>query len=946
MTPERWARLKQIFGTALEKPEQERGGYLESACGGDAELRAEIERLLAEEHHSDLHSPVSGMLRQAPDLSKGAMLGNYRIDEKLGEGGMGVVYSAQDTFLHRAVALKVLPREIALDPDRLARFKREAQAVAALNHTNVVTLYGVDQADGVNFLTMELVRGKTLAAMIPERGFALPEFLKIAIPLADAISAAHQRGIIHRDLKPGNIMVSEQGVVKVLDFGIAKWMESGFVNEYDATRTRRPTTEEGKLLGTVAYMSPEQVEGKVVDARSDIFSFGALMYEMLTGHRAFEGDTKASTMAAILRDEPKEVGQLVRGLPSEVQRLVSRSIKKDPARRFQTMADLKVTLEEVNTESKQRKVSPKAAVSSVAVLAALVALTWFLLHRPPKPSAELTDKRLTFNSSENPIGTPAISPDGKYLAYSDPVGIHVRLLATEEDRIIPRAAGVSANARWLVPSWFPDSTQLLADSLEPNGRMSIWAISVLGQSPRELREGAGAWEVSPDGTHISFLPTNSQPTEGASEIWVMGSQGDNPQKVLAAGEHEGLMVVRWSPDGHRLAYIRVWFSPERERASLETCDLKGTNRTTVMPDIVVPADFRWLPDGRIVYAREDSPWDRNGNLWEIDIDNHAGTPIGKPKRITSWAGSDIRYMSASANGKRLVLLKATDQWQTFLGELAAGGTRLNPPHRLTSNEASERPISWATDSKAVLLASNRGGTWRIHKQAVSQETSEAVITGLDANAFGRISPDGGSMLFLELPTGLPARLMRVPVSGGSRQLVLESRNLVDFWCARSPANLCVIFEPSQDLRQLIFTAFDLMKGRGRVLRTVEMDPSHPYDKVALSPDGSMFAISRMGEPEIHIRLLPLSGGSDREITVKGWPNITGLDLSPDGKGLYVGSVSPRESTVLYVDLKGNARVLWQYQGSNAIWGAPSPDGRYLAIGVEVTTSNVWMVEGF
>jgi DNA-binding winged helix-turn-helix (wHTH) protein/Tol biopolymer transport system component len=626
----------------------------------------------------------------------------------------------------------------------------------------------------------------------------------------------------------------------------------------------------------------------------------------------------------------------------------------------------------------RKKVAPVGL--GVAVVAALVGAAWFLMHRPPKPSAELKQDRLTFNSSENPVKRQAISPDGKYLAYSDPAGIHVKLLATEEDRLIPRPAGIPAGSYWLVFSWFPDGTQLLADAWEPGGRKSTWTVSVLGQSPRKLREDAVGFEVSPDGTHIAFQSGTSSPgpwrPNGAEfgdqirEIWVMGSQGDNPQKILALGEHEWLRSVHWSPDGHRLAYIRhlldserVQRSPsessQRVRTSIETCDLKGANRTVVMPDMhIVPADFRWLPDGRIVYVRSDSgsadgnAGSGDGNLWEIGIDNHAGTPIGKPTRISQWAGSFLMSMSASADGKRLALLKLVYQWQTFLGELAAGGTRLKLAHRLTNNEAAELPTAWTADSKTVLLSSNRGGRWGMYKQGISPETSEHLITGQQLDSYGRVSPDGGWIVFMEVPKrsanpAPPARLLRIPVSGGAPQLVLETRNWVDFRCTHSPANPCVIFETSQDRKQFTVTEFDPVKGRGRVLRTIENDPLHTYDKADISPDNSMLAISRIGEAEIHIRLLSLSGGSDREITVKGWPNITGIDWSPDGKGLYCGSASPLGSTLLYVDLKGSARMLWQYKGGGQIiWGAPSPDGHYLAIGVEVTYSNVWMVTGF
>jgi Tol biopolymer transport system component len=265
-----------------------------------------------------------------------------------------------------------------------------------------------------------------------------------------------------------------------------------------------------------------------------------------------------------------------------------------------------------------------------------------------------------------------------------------------------------------------------------------------------------------------------------------------------------------------------------------------------------------------------------------------------------------------------VLLKGTYQSQVYLGELAKGGTRMNPPRRLTNDEAYDCPAAWTPDRKAVLFQSNRNGIEGIFKQGISQETSEAVITGPQDVGFPVFSADGAWMLYVETPRtqanpAPPDRLMRIPASGGVPQFVLETRHLLDFRCARAPASLCVIFETNEDRKQLVITAFDPLKGRGKVLRTIENDPSH-----------------------------------DREITVKGWPNITGLDRAPDGKGYYCGSVSPQGNTLLYVDLKGSARVLWQNKGGfgGQIWGVLSPDGRYLAIEGAVTNSNVWMIEGF
>jgi eukaryotic-like serine/threonine-protein kinase len=287
-----------------------------------------------------------------------------------------------------------------------------------------------------------------------------------------------------------------------------------------------------------------------------------------------------------------------------------------------------------------------------------------------------------------------------------------------------------------------------------------------------------------------------------------------------------------------------------------------------------------------------------------------------------------------------------------LGELAAGGTRMKPPRRLTNDEAIDYPNGWTPDSKAVLFTSNRNGTSGIFLQGIDQETAQPVVTGPQDVLLPRLSADGAWILFLERrrTTANPAppdRVMRIPASGGVPQFVMETRNTLDFWCARAPASLCVIFETSQDRKQMMITAFDPLKGRGKVLRTMEEDFSHTYSETELSPDGSTVSISRDRESEIHIRLLSLSGGSDREFTVKGWPNITGLDWSLDGKRLYCGSVSPQGSTLLYVDLKGNARVLWQYKGGSGVFFShPSPDGRYLAVQGDVINSNVWMVEGF
>lgn len=604
---------------------------------------------------------------------------------------------------------------------------------------------------------------------------------------------------------------------------------------------------------------------------------------------------------------------------------------------------------------------PLWLAGSLAVILGGLAVAWFLLRHPAQPTVELAQKRLTFNPRENPVQSATISPDGKYLAYSDPAGIHVKLLSTGDERLIPKPVGAPANVAWRVASWFPDGTQLLADRSEPGGQSSMWAVPVLGQSARELREGTRGWEVSPDGTLLAFGP--SAESGHIHELWVIGSLGENPHKVLSLGENEFLGDVHWSPDGQRLAYLRLKPTGDEKRplASIETCDLKGAKRTVVLSDLdagASPWSFCWLRDRRIVYRRWDSADSGEDNLWQVGVNPRTGTPTGKPSRITYWAGSDLWALSASADGKRLALVKATYQAQVYLGALTAGGTRMNPPRLLTNAEASDVPFAWTPDSKAVLFLSDRNlagklfaleGNGGIFKQGVGQDSAEPIAIGTQNAYEPRLSADGAWILYGEAPRtavgpSTQDRLMRIPVGGGVPQLVLEMQRDWDHRCARAPASLCVVFESSQDEKRLIVTAFDPVKGRGKVLRTMPKDPN--LGCCALSPDGTTFQISGTGEAEIHLRLLSLSGGSDREITVKGWPNATGADWSPDGKGLYVGSVSPQASTLLYVDLEGNARVLWQIKGGSETWGIPSPDGRYLAIMGDVANSNVWMLENF
>ena len=414
---------------------------------------------------------------------------------------MGEVYRARDARLDRFVAIKVLPADKLTDPERKRRFVQEARAASALNHPNIVTIHDIGTEDGVEFLAMELVVGKTLDDLTPRDGFRIPELLRYAVQAADALAKAHAAGIVHRDLKPGNIMVTGDGLVKVLDFGLAKLVQSSAGHDDDGGRTVSPATDAGLIVGTAAFMSPEQAEGKPVDARSDIFSFGAVLYEMATGQRAFRGDTAMSTISAILRDEPKPVSAVRADVPAELERVIKRCLRKDPARRFQTMADLKVALEELKEESDSGTLVgvPRAAalparssmrtmvlvVGSAVLLAGAVA-GWFVTRKTAAPAAAMR-RPVPLTSYPGSELQPSFSPDGSQVVFSwngekqDNYDLYVKVVGPGAPLRLTTDAGVDFS-----PKWSPDGRTIAFARGFSDGTQSIMLIPALGGPERTL----------------------------------------------------------------------------------------------------------------------------------------------------------------------------------------------------------------------------------------------------------------------------------------------------------------------------------------------------------------------------------------------------------------------------------------------------------------------------
>ena len=766
-------------------------------------------------------------------------LSHYELLEPLGEGGMGTVYRAVDTRLGRPVAVKVLRGEAAISVESRKRFMQEARAASGLNHPHIITIYDIGQDDGVDFIAMEYVPGQSLARLIGRPGITLDDTLNRAIQIADALAAAHAAGIVHRDLKPANIMVSDKGSVKVLDFGLAKLttshanLSADDLASTETQVTQEPLTERGAVLGTTPYMSPEQAEGKPTDARSDVFSFGAVLYEMATGRRAFDGETKMATLAAILEREPTRPADLNAAVPIDLEKVIARCLRKDPARRWQSMADLKVALEELREDGRgsraasarlskvgnKRRVMPFVLAGAIGTGAVVVA-AWLLRMPPAAESPRRALVRLT--SDVGWTDYPAISFDGRIVAYASdrsgegnldiwiqqiPNGVPVRVTRHAADDVDP--------------SFSADGSRIAFQSSRPE--VGIYVVPTLGGDERLLVERGFSPRFSPNGMWLAYGVSES----AGSQIYIAPASG-GPATKIAPGFYLARAPV-WSPDGNALLFWgqRDRDAPPENNVDWYVSDLKGGPpiRTEARGALAgeqfeafhgLPTPDAWSGN-RIVFHGHVGD---SSNLWQAGIAPQTRR-VSAPQRVT-FGTTDEASASTTSSG-RMVFMSRTSGADIWKLSIDTDRVRAQDTvTRLTQDLSDDYDPSISEDGRTLAFRSRRGGNFDVFSRdlVTGQETA---VMATPADDYPVISPDGSRIAYSFSQNGKMPMFI-VGLNGGAPEQVCDDCGEVDQWApdgktllfvtARDPSGIGLLRPGSPPQRDwLRHPAYGLFNGR-------------------------------------------------------------------------------------------------------------------------------------
>jgi serine/threonine protein kinase len=787
----------------------------------------------------------------------GRSLGRYTIESKLGEGGMGVVFKARDTQLERAVAIKILPPDKVADPDRKRRFVQEAKAASALNHPHIITIYDIGSDGDTDFIVMEYLAGTTLDHLVPAHGLPLRQALTFAIEIADALARAHEAGIIHRDLKPSNVMITDAGGVKILDFGVAKLLEP--VDVSSPTKTVA-VTEEGTTIGTPAYMSPEQAEGRRLDGRSDIFSFGSVLYELVTGRKAFSGDSRLSVSAKILNEEPVPPSRFAPAVPPELEKTILRCLRKDPARRYQTMADLKVALEDLALESSgtaQSHVPVRSFSFSrrwvlVGLAPVLMAAAYFAARAWRESPASEPLRALPVTSLAGVVRSPSLSPDGNHVAFSwtgakqDNPDIYVQQIGAGSPLRLTTDPSNDYS-----PSWSPDGRMIAFLRREPAGAKSeVWTIPPLGGPERKVadiqprlasyRPSSLSW--CPDSACV--LVTDAAGEGKTDAVFVIALDSGEKRQLTHPPQTAGDMDPAISPDGRALIFRRdvTPFTGEFHRVSLKDHAVPDGEPVRLTSSLIA-GKASWMADNRqIVFSGK-------GALWTLDA-----LRGGTPTRVLS-VGQDGQspVIARTADGRqRLVYVRSfsdSNLWRVDTS--AAGAPASSPPVAAVASTRADAIVNLSPNGRRVAFISNRSGEQEIWAADLDGSNAVQLTSMATVPGFPRWSPDGTLIAFHADPQGRPDVVV-VPAGGG----------------------------------------------KTRVATTNTAGGAFP----SFSRDGQWIYFSGSG---FRIWKIPVSGGAAVQVT----NDVGAIAIeSPDGRDLYYVEAADRPSSVWRVPLTGGGRV--------------------------------------
>ena len=934
-------------------------------------------------------------------------ISHYRIVAPLGAGGMGEVYLAQDQTLERNVALKILPPDLVRSEERVRRFVLEAKSASSLSHPNIVTIYEIGQdavrspgepeSGAVHFISMELVSGKTFSTLVHEDRTDLRTLLGYLAQAADGLAKAHAAGIVHRDLKPGNIMVTADGFAKVLDFGLAKLTEKRSAGPDVSTAptvTPGEATEEGVVVGTTGYMSPEQVQGKTVDARSDIFSFGCVLYEAATRQRPFAAESGFETMHRIIHDTPTPVEQLNPKVPAELRRLIRRCLAKNPEQRLQSMKDLAIELREIADEydtlsasassgSLASGVAPAAPRRNAAplwigaglVLLAGAALAWWGMRRGAAPTGPPQNMRTTNQTSRGDVIDCALSPDGRFLAYlagaAGRLSLRVRQVATGSDvEVLP-----ASDNTLLFPSFSQDGNYLYYCAATPEKRnyRALYQVPSLGGTPRRCGFDVDSRvSPSPDGSRIAFWRFM---TAGVESRLVVLDPTSGAERVLATsntGERYA-GAPSWSPDGKRIAGILFRPAPDLH-STISIFDVaSGRRRDLVTIPFMQSASVAWLRDGTGLVS---SGFSIHGTSTQVYLHTYPG---GRTSRVTNdfnWYGN----LTAARTSETLAAVRTLEIDNVWVADAEGGAAR-----RLTSVVSPENSTFQATplDSGTVVYCAPADQFVQVWAVALAGGEPRQLTSG-NANFIepfaggGRLyysrADSSGMQVWSAGADGSNPRQLTTGVGGQIQELSPDGRALVsshyenlekfsvlsavDGHSLLELNDITVGVGFSPDSRSILIghpdkDARGLSVNRWQIVPLAGGAPSPPFQLpdaatgIHWAPDGRSVTFRDRADPEWNVFRQPIAGGAPQAVTHFTRGRVTEHQWSPDGTRLAV-SVDDGPGTNMWILSADGTRPVQVTQfATEHIWRFRwMPDSRHVVVDAGTSSSDAVLIHDF